>query len=54
MVTVTLFVPCIANVFMIWKERGTRAAAVTVAAVFATAFLVGGLVRAVLALGGPG
>jgi len=48
MVTVTLFVPCIANAFMIWKERGWRVALAVVAIVFALAFLVGGTVNAVL------
>src|SRR5205823_1576397 len=31
MVTITLFIPCIANVFIIVKEHGTRTAAATVA-----------------------
>ena len=52
MVTITLFVPCIANVFMIIKERGARTAAAMVAVIFPFAFLVGGLVRwTMLALG---
>lgn len=45
MVTITLFVPCIANVFMIAKERGTRTALAMSAFIFPFAFAVGGLVR---------
>ncbi|MDI7269598.1 MAG: nucleoside recognition domain-containing protein, partial [Myxococcota bacterium] len=48
MVTITLFIPCIANVFMIWKERGARVAAAVVAVVFPLAFLAGGAVRVLL------
>jgi len=46
MVTITLFIPCIANVFMIAKERGWRTAAAMAAFIFPLAFAVGGLVRA--------
>jgi ferrous iron transport protein B len=45
MVTITLFIPCIANVFIIVKEHGARTAAAVVAFVFPFAFAVGGLVR---------
>jgi ferrous iron transport protein B len=45
MVTITLFIPCIANVFIIAKERGTRTAAAIAAFVFPFAFAVGGMVR---------
>ena len=45
MVTITLFIPCIANVFIIVKERGWRVAAAITAFVFPLAFAVGGLVR---------
>jgi len=45
MVTITLFIPCIANVFMIAKERGWRTAGAIAAFVFPLAFAVGGLVR---------
>jgi ferrous iron transport protein B len=45
MVTITLFIPCIASVFMIVKEHGARVAAAVVAFVFPFAFAVGGLVR---------
>ena len=48
MVTITLFVPCIANVFVIAKERGARTAAWMVGFIFPFAFLVGGLVRVVM------
>jgi ferrous iron transport protein B len=45
MVTITLFIPCIANVFIIVKERGLRVALAMVAIVFPLAFAVGGLVH---------
>jgi ferrous iron transport protein B len=45
MVTITLFIPCIANVFIIVKEHGGRTAAAVVAFVFPFAFAVGGIVR---------
>ncbi len=41
MVTITLFVPCIANTFMIIKERGAATAAWMLAFIFPFAFLVG-------------
>ncbi len=47
-VTITLFVPCIANFFIIIKELGLKIALAISAFVFATAFLVGGLVNLVL------
>jgi ferrous iron transport protein B len=43
MVTITLFIPCIASVMMIAKERGWRTAAGMVLFIFPLAFLVGGL-----------
>jgi ferrous iron transport protein B len=46
MVTITLFIPCIANVFMIAKERGWRTAFAMAAFIFPLAFAAGGLVRA--------
>jgi ferrous iron transport protein B len=55
MVTITLFIPCIANVFIIAKERGWRTAAAMAAFIFPVAFAVGGLVRLLmvgLGLGG--
>jgi ferrous iron transport protein B len=45
MVTITLFIPCIANVFMIAKERGWRAATMMSAFIFPYAIAVGALVR---------
>lgn len=52
LVTLTLFIPCIASVFMIAKERGWRTAAGMVALVFPLAFFVGGLLRLALSLVG--
>jgi ferrous iron transport protein B len=48
MVTITLFIPCIANVFMIAKERGLKTALWMTAFIFPFAFAVGGLVRLVV------
>jgi ferrous iron transport protein B len=48
MVTITIFIPCIANVFMIAKERGWKTAAAMVAFIFPLAFVMGGLVRVIL------
>jgi ferrous iron transport protein B len=45
MVTITLFIPCIAAVMMIARERGWRTASAIVALVFPLAFVVGGLLR---------
>ena len=44
MVTITLFVPCIASVLMIFKERNWKESLVLWMSSFATAFLVGGIV----------
>lgn len=52
MVTITLFVPCIASLLMIVREQGLRIAAAVLAIVIPFAFLVGGLLR--LALNGMG
>ena len=54
MVTITLFIPCIANVFMIAKERGWRTAAAMAAFIFPLAFGVGGLVRVFMIAAGLG
>jgi ferrous iron transport protein B len=54
MVTITLFIPCIANVFIIAKERGWRTAAAMAAFIFPLAFAVGGLVRAFMVATGLG
>jgi ferrous iron transport protein B len=48
MVTITLFIPCIANVFMIGKERGWRTAAAMAAFIFPLAFAAGGVVRVLM------
>ena len=48
MVTITLFIPCVANIFIIAKERGAKAALAMVAFIFPFAFAVGGLVRLVM------
>ena len=44
MVTITLFMPCVATFLMIAREHGTRAALRMSAFIFPFAFLVGGLV----------
>jgi ferrous iron transport protein B len=48
MVTITLFVPCIASVMMIGKEQGVRVAALMVAMIVPTAFAAGGVANLVL------
>lgn len=48
LVTITLFVPCLANFFMIIKEMGLRTALLIIAIVFPTAFLAGGLLNWIL------
>lgn len=45
LVTITLFVPCIANFLMIVKERGLKTALAMIAFIFPLAFLVGGLLN---------
>jgi ferrous iron transport protein B len=54
MVTITLFVPCIAAVLMIARERGWRTAAAILGLVFPLAFLAGGLLRFGLTAAGWG
>jgi ferrous iron transport protein B len=49
-VTLTLFIPCIANFFMMIKERGMREALWMVAVIFPLAFGVGGILNFVLTL----
>jgi ferrous iron transport protein B len=52
LVVITLFVPCIANFFMMVKERGPAVALAQVAFIVPTAFLVGGALNwALRALG---
>lgn len=48
MVTITLFIPCVASVMMIARERGTRAAVGMVAFVFPLSFFVGGILYRLL------
>ena len=48
MVTITLFIPCVASVLMIGKERGWRTAAAMAALVFPLAFVVGGVLERIL------
>jgi ferrous iron transport protein B len=52
MVTITLFIPCVASVFMIARERGARTALAMTALVFPLAFLVGGVMYRLLTLVG--
>lgn len=49
-VTLTLFVPCVAQFLMMKKERGVKVATVIGGSIFAFAFLVGGAVNGVLSL----
>jgi ferrous iron transport protein B len=49
MITITLFMPCIANFLMIAREHGLRTAWAMAAFIFPFAFLVGGLVHRVAA-----
>jgi ferrous iron transport protein B len=48
LVVITLFVPCIANFFMMVKEQGMKAALYMVAFIFPFAFAVGGALNWVL------
>ncbi len=48
LVTITLFVPCLANFFMIIKERGVKTALYIIAIVFPSAFLFGGALNWIL------
>jgi ferrous iron transport protein B len=48
LVTITLFVPCIANFFIMIKERGLKTALLIVAFIFTFAFLFGGAFNYVL------
>lgn len=50
MVTLTLFVPCIASLMMIVREQGLRVALLMLALIVPFAFLVGGVLRQLLAL----
>ena len=48
MVTITLFVPCIASMMMIVKEQGLKIAAAMLALIIPFAFLIGGLLNLLL------
>ncbi len=48
LVTLTLFVPCIASTMVIFKERGWREGLVILPAIFALAFFFGGIVARLL------
>ncbi|MBI4826681.1 MAG: ferrous iron transport protein B [Nitrospirae bacterium] len=48
LVTITLFIPCIANLFMIIKERGVRTGLVIALFIFPFAIIVGGILHRVL------
>ena len=48
MITITLFVPCIANVFIIIKELGIKVALRVTLFIFPFAFLVGGFLHFLL------
>ncbi len=52
LVTITLFVPCVANFFVIVKEHGLRTALAMSAFIFPFAFVVGGLVNVALRAAG--
>lgn len=52
MITITLFIPCVASIFMIVKERGMRTAAAMALFILPFAFLIGGLVQRLLVLVG--
>ncbi len=54
MVTVTLFIPCIASLMMIARERGWRTAAGMMVVIMPLAFLIGGLLNRFLLLVGWG
>lgn len=52
MVTITLFIPCVASSIMVARERGWRTALGMAALVFPLAFLMGGLLHRILLVGG--
>jgi ferrous iron transport protein B len=54
MVTITLFIPCIASVLMIAKERSWKTALSLVVLIIPLAFFIGGLLYRLLALVGWG
>lgn len=48
LVTITLFVPCVANLFIMVKERGLKTAMIIVSFIFIFAFMFGGLFNYIL------
>jgi ferrous iron transport protein B len=52
MVTITLFIPCVASVLMIARERGVRIAVAMTTLIFPLAFLVGGILYRLLLVTG--
>ena len=50
LVVLTLFVPCVANIFVIFKEQGWKRAAAIVTFVIAVAIVSGGMVHGLLRL----
>jgi ferrous iron transport protein B len=48
LITITLFVPCVANFLMMGKERGWKTATAMAFIIFPLAFLVGGIVNLLL------
>ncbi len=52
LVTITLFIPCIANLLMIVKEQGARVGALVAAFIFPFAIAVGGILNYVLSAAG--
>jgi ferrous iron transport protein B len=54
MVTITLFIPCVASIFVIAKERGWRTSLAMLVVIMPLAFVVGGLLNRALLLVGWG
>ena len=50
LVVITLFVPCLANFFVMIKERGAKTAFLMIAFILPFAFLIGGILRYILQL----
>lgn len=50
LVVITLFVPCLANFFVMLKEQGTKNAFLMLAFIFPFAIMVGGILRLILLL----
>jgi ferrous iron transport protein B len=48
LVVITLFVPCLANFFVMIKERGAKTAFLMIAFILPFAFLIGGILRYIL------